>query len=186
GRAGGGGAGERQLVDAPALDELCADVVGRTGDDVDDALGDQARLVDRANERESGERRVGRRLEHYRVAHGDRWGDLPHGEDQRIVPGNDPGADADRLTLDEVPRDVGLVEPRERFVPGNRQRLLGKAAEVLDGQRAVEHGGLAYHRSRVLRLEQPPVVRNGLQVPDDLEHDLAALQLCLEAPLDSG
>ena len=43
--------------------------------------------------------------------------------------------------------------------------------------------GLAERRARVLRLEQAPVVRDLLEVLDDLEHDLGALQLRLEAPL---
>ena len=49
-------------------------------------------------------RRVGGRLEHDRVAGGERGSDLPHRHHEGEVPGDDLPADAERLALDEVRR----------------------------------------------------------------------------------
>ena len=115
------------------------DVGAVAGDDVEHALGEQAGLVDGPRDLERRQRRLRGRLEHDRVAHRERRRDLPHREDERVVPGDDPGADADRLALDEVPGHVWRIDPGQRLVPGDAERLLGHAAEPLDGERDVDH-----------------------------------------------
>ena len=130
----------------------------------------QAGVERQAAEHERGQRRQLRRLEHDRVAGRERRPDLPGRHVERVVPGRDRGADADRLApdragqaLEVLARGLALevaggggeeaqVVDRQRDVEGARelQRLAGVArlgARELVGAlleqvgHAVEHGG---------------------------------------------
>ncbi len=57
----------------------------------------QPRLRQQSDQVDRGVRGQLARLQHERVAGGERRGDLPRGLQQRVVPGRDQGADADRL-----------------------------------------------------------------------------------------
>ncbi len=95
-RAGAVGAGERHLGDQRVLDQRRADVGTEAGDDVDHA-GREARLLDQLHEFEHRRRGEFRRLQHDRVAGGERGRELPRGEQQRRIPRRDGGDHAERL-----------------------------------------------------------------------------------------
>ncbi len=98
-------AGEGDQVHAGVLGEAGADGVARSGDQVGDA-GRQAGLGQQVDQRDGRHRRDLAGLDHEGVARGERRGDLPTGLEQRVVPGRDHGADADRL-MDDDAVDVG-------------------------------------------------------------------------------
>ena len=133
---GADAAGDRRHRGNRVADERRARVTV-AADDVEDArrqeLGHQLGHPDRARGRGVG------RLEHHRVAGGDRRRPLPDGHHCRVVPGRDRGADADRLA------------PHVRRV----------AAHVLAGRLALEYAGgageeadLVGHRRDLLRCRQ--------------------------------
>ncbi len=66
------------------------------GEDLDHALG-EAGLQSELAEADRGQRRLLGRLEDQRAAGRERGGDLPRRHQQRVVPGHDLSADADRL-----------------------------------------------------------------------------------------
>ena len=74
-----------------------------------------------------GQRRVRRRLEHARVAHRERRRQLPDRHHEREVPGNDPGADADRLAQHEVV-GVGRIADRLERLLHRPRRLAARSS----------------------------------------------------------
>ncbi|CAM5271146.1 hypothetical protein STENM36S_05617 [Streptomyces tendae] len=103
--AAGQAAGEGDQVDVGVLGEPGADGVAGAGDDVRDA-GGEAGLDEQVDQGDRGERRDLARLDHEGVAGGEGRGDLPTGLEERVVPGSDHRADADRLVHDDAV-DVG-------------------------------------------------------------------------------
>ena len=104
-----GRAGEGHLVDAGVLDERPARLAG-AGDDVDDT-GRQLGLPADVGEGEGRERRGLGRLEDHRVAGGEGRRDLPRQHQQREVPRDHLGGDAERPGIGTEPRVAQLVGP---------------------------------------------------------------------------
>ena len=98
------------------------------GDHVEHALGQE--LGGRLGELEGRQRRRRRRLEHDRVAGGQRRADLPDRHHQRVVPRRDLADDADRLAADErrVALDVLAGRLALEVARGAREE-----AQVVDG-----------------------------------------------------
>ena len=96
-----GRAGERDLVDVRVLDQRAAGLAG-AGDDVDHARRQVGLLAD-LGEQQRGQRRGLGRLEHDRVAGGQRRRDLPGQHEQREVPRDDLAGHAQRLRVGPKP-----------------------------------------------------------------------------------
>jgi hypothetical protein len=94
--------GEGDLVDHRVGGEGGPGRLAVAGDDVHHAVGD-ARLGQQAGEADRGQRRLLGRLQHHRVAGGQRRPELPRGHQQREVPRDDLADHADRL-----PQRVGV------------------------------------------------------------------------------
>ena len=107
-----GRAGERDLVDVGVLDEMRA---GRAvaGDDVDDARRQLGLAADVGEDERRQRRRLGR-LEHDRVAAGERRRDLPGEHQQREVPGDDLAGDAERARACGSGRRTRACRPSPR------------------------------------------------------------------------
>ena len=120
-------AGQRDHVDVGMRDQPLAGLAG-AGDDVEHALGQD--LVRELGEAQRGQRRRLGRLEHDRVAGGERGTDLPDRHQQRVVPGRDLADDADRLAPDH--RRVAL-EVLARRLALHAARGAGEEAQVVDG-----------------------------------------------------
>ena len=139
-----GGAGERDLVDAGVLDERLAGAAG-AGHDVDHARREVGLLADLGEQQRGQRRRLGR-LEDDGVAGGQGRRDLPGEHEQREVPGDDLGGDAERSRGRTVARVRQLVGParvveevRSRQRDVDVARLLDRLA-VVEG---LEHRELA-------------------------------------------
>src|SRR4051812_7654084 len=91
------------------LDEGKPDLAG-PGDDVHDA-GGQVRLAAYVGEEQRAERRRAGRLEHDRVARGERRRDLPREHEQREVPGDDLRGHAEWLRITVRKCVLELVGP---------------------------------------------------------------------------
>ncbi len=98
-------AGEGDQVDVGVLGEPGADRVPGAGDEVGHARG-QAGLGQQVDQGDGGHRGDLAGLDHEGVAGGERWGDLPARLEERVVPGGDQRADADRF-VDDHAVDVG-------------------------------------------------------------------------------
>ena len=96
-----GRAGEADLRHVRVLDHPLADDRALAGDDVDDALGDPG-LERELGEPQRRERCQLRRLEDDRVPAGERGAELPAGDVEREVPGDDQPDDAEGLAEGEV------------------------------------------------------------------------------------
>ncbi len=83
------------------LGEALPDRDARAGDDVRDARREPG-LHQQLDQVHGGERGDLARLDDEGVARGERRGDLPAGLEQRVVPGGDQRADADRLVHDDA------------------------------------------------------------------------------------
>ncbi len=94
------------LSTSGCCDDRRAGGVARAGDDVDHA-GRQAGVGEAGRQRERGQRRLFRRLQHRRAAGADRRRELPRRHQQRVVPRDDLAGDADRLAQREAHRIVG-------------------------------------------------------------------------------
>jgi hypothetical protein len=134
-----GRAGEGDLVDPGVLDELraCRAVAG---DDVDRA-GRQLGLAAHVGEDEGRERRRLGRLQDDRVAAGERRRHLPRQHEQRKVPRDDLGGDAERPrppVREGVLELVGPARVVEEVGGGQRQV---DVARLLDRLPAVERLG---------------------------------------------
>src|SRR5581483_11030295 len=128
---------ERHLVHVRVVDERRAGLAV-AGDDVDGALGEPG-LERQLAEAQRRERRLLGRLQHHRAARGQRRRDLPHRHQQRVVPGDDLRADADRLAQ-RVAEDVAGRD-RDRLAL-DLGRPAGVVAQVRDrgGDVAVRGG----------------------------------------------
>ncbi len=149
-----GRAGEGDLGDVGVLDEPLPALAAGAGDDVEDALG-EADLDRDPLELERAQRRQLGRLQHDRVAGGERRPELPGGDRQREVPGHDQADDAERLA-------EGHVD-----AAGDRDRV---AEQPLRAGRVVAEGvgdhpdlaaGVADRLAGVARLERSPGPRAG-------------------------
>ena len=123
-----------------------------------------------------GQRRCRRRLEHDRVARGQRRADLPRRHDQRVVPRHDGADDTDRLTRHERERigagradlavDLvdGLGVPLDRL--GRRGHVDGQrvADRLADIQRFEERQFFAVRADRLGQLEQDDLALGGRHV----------------------
>jgi hypothetical protein len=113
-----GGTGERDLVHARVLDQRPTGLAG-PGDDVDHT-GRQVGLLADLRERQRGQRGGLRRLEHDRVAAGQRRCDLPGQHQQREVPRDDLGGHAERpgvrpeAGMSQFVGPAGVVEEMRR------------------------------------------------------------------------
>ncbi|CAB4940839.1 unannotated protein [freshwater metagenome] len=114
---GSGGAGEAHLVDVGMTHEILAHLtVG--GNDVDDTGGD-AGLDEHLGEEVRVERGLRGRLDDDRGTRSERGAHLEGGDEQRHVPGNDAGADADRLaTHDDLTTEGAVTTLLKREVQG--------------------------------------------------------------------
>ncbi len=137
---GGGGAGERDLVDAGMGNQVFA-CLSPGGHDIDDA-GWQFRLLDQFGQEVRVERCLRSWLEDDRAAGDQSGGNLGHRGELRHVPRHDRGHDADRLAAHgnrpEQPRAIifpgeGLPEVREITEHHLRLRRLGQLREC-DGR----------------------------------------------------
>ena len=124
-------AGERRPCPRRGATTRCAPVVGPSpGDDVDDA-GRDPDLGRELAEAQGGQRRGRVGLQHDRAARGERGAELPGSHHDRVVPGDDLRADADRL-LQRVEEE--RAADRMRAACDRRDRR-GEEAEVLDRRR---------------------------------------------------
>ena len=109
-----GGAGEADLADQRVGDEPLADHRALARDDREHALG-QPGLEGQLAEPDRGQRRDLGRLEHHRVAGGQRRGEAPAGDRHREVPRHDDADHAERLVEGDVDaagdRDLPAEEP---------------------------------------------------------------------------
>ncbi len=94
--AGGDAAGEGDLLDHRVLGQPLADLAARALHHVEHAGGHAGFGVD-LGQPDRGQRGHFGRLEHHRVARGQRRGRLPHGDLDRVVPGTDAGDHAQRF-----------------------------------------------------------------------------------------
>ena len=105
-------------------------------------------------ERERGERGDLGRLADGRVAGRERRGELPGQQQQRVVPGDDAGGDADRLLDDE--RQLGRLDRRDH--PAGR--VAADLGVVVEGGRGpVDLVGVLDHRLAALAGHQAPRAR---------------------------
>ena len=156
-----GRAGEGDLVDVRVRDERPAGLAG-AGDDVDDA-GRQVGLLADLGEQQRGQRRGLGRLEHDRVAGGERRRDLPRQHQQREVPRDDLAGHAERL---RVAAEAGVLE------------LVGPARvveEVRGDDGHVDVARLLDRLAVVDRLQHRELAAALLDDPGDPEEVLGAL-----------
>ena len=132
------------------------------GHDVDDA-GRQVRLLADVGEQERGERRRGRGLQDDGVAGGQCRGDLPGQHEQREVPRDDLGGDAERVRRPARERVLELVRPA------------GVVPEVRRGERHVDVATLLDRLAGVHRFEDGELARALLHDPRDPEQVLGTL-----------
>ena len=172
-----GGARERDLVDRRVAGERIPDDGARTRDDVEDAVR-QAGFGRELREAQGGQRRLGRRLEHDRVAGREGGAELPGGDDQRVVPGHDRGDHPDRLAGDE----------REGIGPGRADLAvdlvdrLGVPLDGLGGGGDVDREGVADRLPDVERLQQGQLVAVGPDEVGELQQDALAVRGRLIGP----
>ena len=122
-------AGERHLGDDRMAGERGADIAIALHD-VEEAVRQAGLGVD-LGERQRGERGVLGRLEHHRVAHGERRRGLPAGALDRIVPRADADADAERLAA-RVGEGAAEIDDSRRcsWRPRRRRYSSASAAEA--------------------------------------------------------
>ena len=154
-------AGERDLVDARMGHERHPDLA-RPRDDVDDARRQVGLAADLGEEQRRERRRRGG-LEHDGVARGERRRDLPGQHQQREVPRDDLGGDAERLRHAAGERVVELVGPA------------GVVPEVGRRERHVDVAALLDRLARVHRFEDGELAAALLEDPRDPEQVLGPL-----------
>ena len=166
-RAGARGAGDRDQRDVLVAGERAADLRAGPGHDVEHARR-QAGVERQAAEHQRGQRRQLGRLEHDRVAGRERRPDLPGRHVERVVPGRDRGADADRLAPDRARQAFEVLARRLALeVAGGG----GEEAQVVDRQRDVEGARELQRLAGVARLGARELVRALLeQVGHAVEH----------------
>ena len=147
----------------------CMPISPGPGDDVDGA-GRQVGLTDDVGEQHRRERGGRGRLEHDRVAGGERRGDLPGQHQEREVPRDDLGGDAERLRHPTREGVVELVRPA-RVVP-----------EVVRRERHVDVPALLDRLAGVHRLEDGELARAFLEDARDPEQVLRPLPAGQLAP----
>src|SRR5205807_1923929 len=96
-----GGAREGDLRDIWVLDQAAADDATRADDDVDDSFR-KSRVQDELSEAEGGERRQLGGFEHGRIPARERGTELPAGDVEGKVPGDDQPDDAERFAEGQV------------------------------------------------------------------------------------
>jgi hypothetical protein len=117
----------------------------RTGDDVDDAIG-QLGFLDELGEQQGGERCGLGGFQHHGVAAGQRGRDLPRGHEQREVPRDDLPGDANALGVlpgEGVAELVGPTGVVEEVRGGERHVHVAAFADGLAAVHAFDHGELA-------------------------------------------
>ena len=139
------------------------------GDDVDDA-GRQVGLAADVGEEERGQRRRGGGLEDDRVARREGRRDLPGEHQQREVPRDDLGGDAERPGDPARERVLELVRPA------------GVVPEVGRRERDVDVAALLDRLARVHRFEDRELAAALLEDPRDPEQVLGALAARERAP----
>src|SRR5580765_8492076 len=117
-------AGESDLVDIGMSDDRCAGDFSPSSDNVDHA-GRKAGVGETGRQRERGQRRLLRRLQHRRAAGADRRRELPRRHQQRVIPRHDLPGDADRLAQRQAHRIV-------RYRYDIAVNLGGQAAVILE------------------------------------------------------
>ena len=148
-------AGERDALDPLVGHQRRADRAV-AGDDVHDPGGE---VVEARGDREGRQRRELRGLRHGRVAGGERRGQLPRQQQQRVVPRHDAGHRPDRVLdhqrelagLDRrdhatggVPADLGVVVERRRG-PADLVGVLDQRLAALEGHQLGELVGARAH-----------------------------------------
>ena len=167
--AGADRAGDGDQARGGVLDEHPAGVAV-TGDDVERARGQE--LGGDLGKPQGGLGGGVARLEHHGVAGGQRRGDLPHGHEQRVVPGGDLADDADRLAPD--PRGVALhvltggLALQHPGRPGEEPQLVDHRRDLLARRQRLDLAG-------VLGLERDELVGVRLDRVGDLQQRLLAL-----------
>ena len=178
--AGADRAGDGDQAGGAVLDEHPAGLAV-TGDDVEGTRREE--LGGDLGEPQGGLGGGVARLEHHGVAGGERRGDLPHGHEQRVVPGGDLADHADRLAPD--PRGVALqVLPRGLALehPGRP----GEEPQLVDHRRDLLARGERLDLAGVLGLERDELVGVRLDRVGDLEQGLLTLARGGAAPLREG
>ena len=131
--ADAGGARERDQRDALVVDENVTDLGGRPDDDVQPS-GGQAGLHLELGEKQRGQRRLRRRLQHHGAAGGERRRDLVRHEVEREVERRDRPDDPDR----HAQRERDLAGACRRRV--HRNDVAGELARLDRGHREGGHG----------------------------------------------
>ena len=101
----------------------------------------QAGLVQERSEAQTGQRRIGGRLDDDRAAGRDGGSDLVHDQVERVVEGAHRHHHPDRLVLGEGdPARRGAVEAHRHDVAGFRAQQLGAMQHAIDGARHLDPG----------------------------------------------
>ncbi len=167
-----GRSGEGDLVDEGMCGERGSGAFAEAGEDVDDAFG-EAGFVDEFGEAEAGHRGLLGELEDDGAAGGERGAELPGGHEQREVPGDDLGGDADGFAQG-VGVEVAGERERER-VAGDFGGPSGHVAEHVDGERHVGGAGDGDGLAVVERLEFGEFVEVLFEQVAELPDEAAAL-----------
>ena len=122
------------------------------------------------------------RLEDLDVAGGERRAELPDHHHQRVVPGRDPGHDAERLAADD--RRVAL-DVLGRGLALEVARRAGEEAEVVDREGDLVHGDRG-RLADVLGLELPQLLGVLLHDVREREQELHPVLRRLRPPLVPG
>ncbi len=174
-----GRAGERHLGDVIVLHQALATDRARAGHHVKDALGDPGLLRDLL-QLERGQRGELRRLQHDRVAGGERGPHLPAGDHQREVPGDDHPHHAERLA-------EGHVDPtrhRDRVA----EQALRSGCVVAEGVGHHPHlaARIGDRLARVSRLQLRELLAAIAERVRELVHERRALLGIDRAPCRKG
>ncbi len=151
--AGRGVARERDLVDAGMLHERLSRGASASGDDVEHA-GRQSDLRGDFADQQRGQRRLTRRFQDDRIARRQRRRHFPHREQQREVPRDDGGDDAERLA-------TRVDERRALYGDGVAVDLVrppGEVLQALDGHRHFDVPRLGDRLAVVQRLQPRELV----------------------------
>ena len=167
-----GRSGEGDFIDHLMGGERRARAFAESGEDVDDSLG-EAGFVDEFGEAEAGHWGLLGELEHDGAAGGERGAELPGGHQQREVPGNDLGGDADGFAKSVGVKIAGEGE-RERG-SGDFGGPAGHVAEHIDGEGDIGDAGDGKRLAVVERFEFGEFLEVLLEQVAELPHQAAAL-----------
>lgn len=153
-RTAGQAAGEGDEVDVGVLGQAGADGVAGAGDKPRDT-GREPGLGQQTEQGDGGQRGDLARLDHEGVARGEGRSDLPTGLQERVVPGRDQRAYADRLVHDDA---VDVGRPGVHHAPAAlAHHEIGEVAEGV-GDAVDVDAPLLQGLARVTAFEQPELL----------------------------